>query len=99
VEHNKLMMQDLELITLSELIDKLTVINIKLFHLLDKTAELDRKVEKTAEEIALIVTLSGENIRLVKQRSNLKSAIDKKLNIAIKNGGTDILDEVKNYDR
>lgn len=93
------MMQDLELITLSELIDKLTVINIKLFHLLDKTAELDRKVEKTAEEIALIVTLSGENIRLVKQRSNLKSAIDKKLNIAIKNGGTDILDEVKNYDR
>jgi len=92
-------MQDLELITLSELIDKLTVINIKLFHLLDKTAELDRKTEKTAEEIALIVTLSGENIRLVKQRSNLKSAIDKKLNIAIKNGGTEILDEVKNYNR
>ena len=43
--------------------------------------------------------LSGENIRLVKQRSNLKSAIDKKLNIAIKNGGTEILDEVKNYNR
>ena len=92
-------MEDLELITFSELIDKLTVINIKLYHLLDKTAELDRKTEKTADEIALIITLSGENIRLVKQRSNLKSAIDKKLNIAIKSGGTEILDEVKNYDR
>jgi len=90
-------MEDLELITFSELIDKLTVINIKLYHLLDKTAELDRKTEKTADEIALIITLSGENIRLVKQRSNLKSAIDKKLNIAIKSGGTEILDEVKNY--
>ena len=92
-------MQDLELITFSELIDKLTVINIKLYHLLDKTAEIDRKAEKTADEIALIVMLSGENIRLVKQRSNLKSAIDKKLNIAINNGGTEILDEVKNYNR
>jgi hypothetical protein len=92
-------MEDLELITFSELIDKLTVINIKLYHLLDKTAEIDRKSEKTADEIALIVMLSGENIRLVKQRSNLKSAIDKKLNIAIKNGGTEILDEVKNYNR
>ena len=92
-------MQDLELITFSELIDKLTVINIKLYHLLDKTAEIDRKSEKTADEIALIVMLSGENIRLVKQRSNLKSAIDKKLNIAINNGGTEILDEVKNYSR
>jgi uncharacterized protein YdcH (DUF465 family) len=92
-------MKDIELITFSELIDKLTVINIKLFNLLDKTAELDRKVVKSAEEIALIVTLSGENIRLVKQRSNLKSAIDKKLNIAIKKGGTEILDEVKNYNR
>ena len=90
-------MGDLELVTFSELIDKLTVINIKLFNLLDKTAELDKKIEKSKEEIDLIVKLSGENIRLVKQRSNLKSAIDKKLNIAIKNGDTEILDEIKNY--
>ena len=48
-------MEDLELITLSELIDKLTVINIKLYHLLDKTAEIDRKAEKTADEIALLL--------------------------------------------
>ena len=43
-----------ELITFSELIDKLTVINIKLFNLLEKTAELDKK-EKTKEDIDLIV--------------------------------------------
>lgn len=90
-------MGDLELVTFSELIDKLTVINIKLFNLLEKTSELDKKPEKSKEDIDLIVRLSGENIRLVKQRSNLKSAIDKKLNSAIKNGGTEILDEVKNY--
>jgi hypothetical protein len=92
-------MEDLELITFSELIDKLITINIKLFFLLEKTAELDKKEKKSKEEIDLIVKLSGENLRLVKQRSNLKSAIDKKLNIAIKNGNTEILDEVKNYNR
>jgi ribosome-associated translation inhibitor RaiA len=88
-----------ELITFSELIDKLSVINIKLYNLLEKTAELDKKELKTKDDIDLIVRLSGENIRLAKQRSNLKSAIDKKLNEAIKKGGTDILDEVKNYNR
>lgn len=87
-----------DIITFSELLDKLMVVNIKLFNLLEKTAELDKK-KKTKEDIELIVKLSGENIRLVKQRSALKSAIDKKLNDSIRNGGTDILDEVKNYSR
>ena len=91
------MVGDIELVTLSELIDKLSIINIKLFNLLDKTAELDKKVEKSKEEIDMIVKLSGENIHLATQRSNLKSAIDQKLNIAIKNGGTGVLDEVKQY--
>ena len=90
-------MEELELVTFSELLDKLMTINIKLYNLLDKTAELDKIEEKTQEEIDLIVKLSGENIRLVKQRSALKSAIDKKLNLAIQTGGTEILDEVKNY--
>jgi hypothetical protein len=92
-------MKDLLLVKFSELIDKLMVINIKLFHLLEKTSELDLKIEKTKEDIALIVQLSGENIRLVKQRSKFKSAIDSKLNTAIKDGGIDILDEVKNYSK
>ena len=87
----------MEFITVSELIDKLTTVNIKLFKLLDKTAELDKKEVKSKDDIDLIVKLSGENIRLVTLRSKLKTAIDNKLNDAIKKGGTDILDEVKNY--
>jgi len=90
-------MEYMELITFSELIDKLNIVNIKLFNLLDKTAELDKKINKSKEDIDLIIQLSGDNIRLAKQRSNLKSAIDKKLNEAIKSGDTNILDEVKNY--
>jgi hypothetical protein len=86
-----------ELITFSELIDKLITINIKLYMLLEKTSELDRKGKKTKEDIELIVRLSGDNIRLATQRSKLKTAIDKKLNEAIKNGQTDVLDEVKKY--
>jgi len=91
------MVGDMELVTFSELIDKLSIVNIKLFNLLDKTAELDKKVEKSKEDIDMIVKLSGENIRLATQRSNLKSAIDTKLNIAIKNGGVEVLDEGKHY--
>ena len=86
-----------ELVTFSELIDKLVTINVKLFTLLEKTAELTRKTELSQEETALMVRLAGDNIRLAKLRSNLKSAIDKKLNNAIKNGSTDVLDEVKRY--
>ena len=91
------MSEELELITFSELIDKLMTINIKLYNLLERTASLDAKVNKTDEDIQEIVKLSGDNIRLVKQRSSLKTAIDKKLNQAIKSGGSDILDEVKKY--
>tara|TARA_Y100000310_G_C20247485_1_gene607511 strand:- start:149 stop:427 length:279 start_codon:yes stop_codon:yes gene_type:complete len=90
-------MDDVELITFSELLDKLMTINIKLFNVLDRAAELDGLETKSLEDEKEIVRLSGENIRLVKQRSALKSAIDKKLNSAIKTGGTDVLDEVKNY--
>jgi len=90
-------MDDVELITFSELLDKLMTINIKLFNVLDRAAELDGLETKSLEDEKEIVRLSGENIRLVKQRSTLKSAIDKKLNSAIKTGGTDVLDEVKNY--
>ena len=86
-----------ELITFSELIDKLITVNIKLYNLLENTSVLDRKPVKSKEDIELIVKLSGDNIRLAMQRSNLKSAIDKKLNAAIKNGETSVLDEVKKY--
>jgi len=90
-------MENQELITFSELIDRLITINVKLYMLLEKTSELDRKAVKTQEDIELIVRLSGDNVRLAILRSKLKTAIDKKLNDAIKNGSTDVLDEVKKY--
>jgi len=86
-----------EVITFSELVDKLITVNIKLYNLLEKTSELDRKKEKTKEDIDLIVKLSGDNINLAKTRSVLKSAIDNKLNAAIKNGSTGVLNEFKGY--
>lgn len=92
------MVDNIEIITFSELIDKLMIINIKLYNLLSRTAILDAKTNKTDEDIKEIVQLSGENIRLIKQRSSLKSAIDKKLNQSIKSGDTDIFDEIKKYE-
>lgn len=87
----------MELITFSELIDKLITINVKLFTLLETTAELAKKEVLTKEESELMVKLAGDNVRLAKLRSELKTAIDNKLNEAIKSGETKVLDEVKNY--
>lgn len=86
-----------EIMTISELIDRLVTVNIKLFNLLDKTDELDKKEVKTKEDIDLIVKLSGQNVHLAKTRSNLKTAIDMMIDKAIKNGNTQILDECKKY--
>jgi len=91
------MANDLELITFSELIDKLITINIKLFNCIGREGELANVPNKTEAEIQEIVRLSSENVRLVQQRSKLKTGIDQKLNSAIKSGGTDVLDEVKKY--
>lgn len=88
---------ELELITFSELIDKLMIVNIKLYNCLERSSILNDKVDKTDEDIKEIVKLSEDNIRLVRQRSAYKNAIDKKLNLAIKNGETEVLDEVKKY--
>lgn len=88
---------DIQLITFSELLDKLMTVNIKLYNVLDEAATLDKITDKNDTVKQRIVDLSGENIRLIKQRSLLKNLIDIKLNIAIKSGGTEILDEVKKY--
>lgn len=91
------MANDLELITFSELIDKLMTINIKLYNCIDREGALAKVSNKTEAQINEVVELSSTNVRLVQQRSKLKSAIDKKLNDAIANGKTDVLDEVKKY--
>jgi cell division protein FtsB len=91
------MSKDIELITFSELIDKLMTINIKLYHCIDREGALAKIENKTEAQINELVELSAKNVRLVQQRSKLKSGIDKKLNQAIADGGTEVLDEVKKY--
>lgn len=84
------MMNEIDLITFSELIDKLMTVNTKLFLTMDKIATPDLSEGELRK-------LNADQIRLVKQRSSLKTAIDTKLNLAIKAGGTNVLDEVKKY--
>jgi len=86
-----------ELITFSELIDKLMIINIKLYNLMDEIAKYSDLKKLSEKEAAILLMLNKDQIRLVKQRSGLKSAIDKKLNIAIKNGDINVSDEIKSY--
>ena len=83
-------MKEIDLITFSELIDKLMTVNTKLFLIMDKIALPDLSDSELRK-------LNADQISLVKQRSFLKTAIDTKLNIAIKAGGTNVLDEVKKY--
>jgi hypothetical protein len=83
-------MNEIDLITFSELIDKLMTVNTKLFMIMDKIALPDLSEDELRK-------LNADQINLVKQRSFLKTAIDMKLNIAIKEGGTRVLNEVKKY--
>ena len=86
-----------ELITLSELIDKLITIDIKLYNLMDEITKFSDLKKLSVKESFMLLNLNKDQIRLVKQRSALKSAIDTKLNNAIKSGETVVLDEVKKY--
>lgn len=86
-----------DIITFSELIDRLITIDIKLYMLLERSAELDRKPDKRMVDIEAMARCSSDNVRLAKIRSELKTAIDEKLNDAILHKNTKVLDEVKNY--
>ncbi len=92
-------MGDIELVTVSELIDKLMIVNIKLYHLLDRATELKNVPHQllTNGQKDEIINLSGDNIELVKQRSTLRKAIDCKLNKAILDGHINVLNEIKDY--
>lgn len=86
-----------DIITFSELIDRLVTINVKLYMLLERSAELDSKPVKTQSDMEAMARCCADNVRLAKLRSDLKTAIDNKLNDAIAHGNTKVLDEVKNY--
>jgi hypothetical protein len=86
-----------EITTFSELIDKLITIDIKLYMVLEETGSLAKKVNRTSEDTEKLADLNVRNVDLVQIRSKLKSAIDNKLNEAIRTGNTDVLNEVKKY--
>lgn len=86
-----------EITTFSELIDKLITIDIKLYMVLEETGSLAKKSNRTAEDLEKLADLNIRNVDLVQIRSKLKSAIDSKLNEAIRTGNTDVLNEVKRY--
>jgi len=59
------------LISMGELVDRLSIVNFKLYTLKDKVAESKQKSFKA--------WAASEDIKLVMERSKLKCAIDKKL--------------------
>ena len=86
--------------TISELIDKLITVNIKLYNVLDLSGTLVNSALVTQldqQAMNELAELNIKNIELVKMRSKLKTAIDNKINEAIAAGETDVLQEVKNY--
>jgi hypothetical protein len=86
-----------DITTFSELVDKLITINIKLYNVMEATGTLANKENRTDSDMTKLANLNLQNVELVKLRSKLKSAIDSKLNQAIKSGNTDVLNEVKKY--
>lgn len=96
--------------SLSELIDKLNIENVRLWHILDDTVALKRELEKPGisekervDILEKIAKKSFENIDTVKRRSIFKKAIDEVFIINVKNiiEGKDvnICKENKSYGR
>lgn len=78
--------------SLSELIDKLNIENVRLWHILDDTVALKKDLEKPnisekerVEILEKIAKKSFENIDTVKRRSIFKKAIDEVFIINVKN--------------
>jgi len=78
--------------SLSELIDKLNIENVRLWHILDDTVTLKKQLEKPGisgeerlEILEKIAKKSFENIDTVKRRSIFKKAIDEVFIINVKN--------------
>lgn len=67
-------------LTLSELIDALTIVNLKIFMLVDKVMDAPEEIEAMTMEALVVLAKSGKKAQLLNmQRSKLKNAIDKKV--------------------
>jgi len=82
-----------ELLSMGELVDRLSIVNFKLFTLKDKVME--------TEDAEFRAWASEEDVKLVMERSRLKRAIDEKLIYTVSkiDNGEDIafIPEVKRY--
>lgn len=94
----------------SELVDKLTIENIRLWHILDDTIVLKKQLDKKNiskeeknEALEKIAKKSFENIETVKRRSILKKAIDEMFTFNVKKimdgKNTNVCIENKSYGR
>ena len=77
-----------ELISLGELVDRLTIVNIKLYNLKNEVMQNSSNYEFLAKSALL-------DVALVKERARLKSCIDLKMKAMIKGDSYNI--EVKSY--
>lgn len=80
---------------IGELVEKLSIANMKLFALCDKKADIAKDPSSFSKDE--VVEVLRRDIELCKQRASLKKRIDQAINDAIMNGGTSVIDEVKNY--
>ena len=96
--------------SLSELIDKLCIENLRLWHILDDTVALKKELEKpniTEDErikiLEKIAKKSFENIETAKRRSIFKKSIDELFNLnvktAIQGQNANVCNENKSYGR
>ncbi len=96
--------------SMSELVDKLCIENIRLWHILDDTASLKKELEKPdisenerVKILEKIAKKSFENIETVKRRSIFKKAIDEMFIFNVKKiidgEDTNVCIENKNYGR
>jgi len=80
---------------ISQLIEDLCILNIKLFEICNVKAKIAANPENFSKDEC--VANAAADIELCKQRAALKKAIDKAIRDAIIKGDTTVIDEVKSY--
>ena len=78
-----------KLLSMGELVDRLTIVNIKLYN-------LKNEVMKRQKDKSFCAQAAVEDVALVMERARLKKCIDEKLKCTIKNADT-YNPEVKSY--
>lgn len=78
--------------TISELIDKLSIVNVKLY--MTKEAQSKTTEETSKEELKRLI---DQDLSLCRERSVLKKEINTAISNAVKTGSVAQLQEVKQY--